>query len=325
MNKQGKLKDTSEKIFFADNANFAELFNKTLFIDKPISPESLSDGDPNISAVFREDDLIQGIQRQHDLVKDLEDGTNLILFILENQSVIDYQMPIRILLCIALELKRQVSRLKMKRKGSDEKLSGDEFTSGFKKTDKVRPAVVLVVYYGEKPWDGPRKLSDMYEAHDDAFSKFFIDFDMHLLDVRHMSEEQLNTFSGEVLGVLGFTKKSSNKEELLKFVSEHDDVFSDLSQEAADMITAVTDMDDVRELFNSSKIEEGGYNMCKALEDLKRDCKAEGRAEGIAEGRAEGEAKGRAEGIEHGIEALASQLRKMGISEEMLTKAVSSL
>jgi hypothetical protein len=51
MNKQGKLKDTSEKIFFADNANFAELFNKTLFIDKPISPDSLSDGDPNISAV----------------------------------------------------------------------------------------------------------------------------------------------------------------------------------------------------------------------------------------------------------------------------------
>jgi hypothetical protein len=165
----------------------------------------------------------------------------------------------------------------------------------------------------------------MYEAHDDAFSKLFIDFDMHLLDVRHMSEEQLNTFSGEVLGVLGFTKKSANKEELLKFVSEHDDVFSDLSQEAADMITAVTDMDDVRELFNSGKTEEGGYNMCKALEDLKRDCKAEGIAEGEAKGRAEGEAKGRAEGIEKGIESIVNQLRKMGVSEEKLTKAVASL
>jgi hypothetical protein len=293
----------------------------------------LSDADTNISAVFRDESAVTGIQRQQDIAKNMSDMTNLILLVLENQSYINYQMPARILECIAINIKNQISRLNMERKGSDEKLSGAEYTSGFKKTDKIKPVIVLVVYYGEKQWDGPTRLSDMYENYDEAFSEFLVDFKMNFLDVRRMSEEQLNTFSGEVLGVLGFTKKSADKDELLKFVSEHDDVFSDLSQEAADMITAVTDMDDVRELIANNRNEEGGCNMCKALEDLKRDCKAEGRVEGEAvgmeKGRAEGEAKGRAEGeaigIGKGIEALASQLRKMGISEEMLTKAVANL
>jgi hypothetical protein len=329
MNKKGKLKDTSEKIFFADNANFAELFNKTLFVKHPISPDSLSDADTNISAIFRDENEITGIQRQQDVSKNLNDGRNLLLLVQENQSLIDYQMPARIFDCAAASIRSQISRLNMERKASAEKLSGDEYTSGFKKTDRIKPMIVLVVYYGEKPWDGPRKLSDMYEKYDEVFSDYLIDFKMNFLDVRRMSDEQLNTFSGEVKGVLGFTKKSADKEELLKFVSENNEVFSDLSQEAADMITAVTNMDDVRKLFDNSRTDEGGYNMCKALEDLKRDCKAEGEAVGIekgrAEGRAEGEAVGIGKGIEKGIEALASQLRKMGISEEMLNKAVANL
>jgi hypothetical protein len=321
MNKNGKLKDTSEKIFFADNANFAELFNKTLFVKHPISPDSLSDADTNISAVFRDESTVTGMQRQQDVVKNMSDIANLFLLVAENQSDINYQMPLRVFEDTALHLRSQVSRLNMERKASAEKLSGAEYTSGFKKTDKIKPLIVLVVYYGEKPWDGPRKLSDMYEKYDEAFSDYMIDFKMNFLDVRRMTDEQLNTFSGEVKGVLGFTKKSADKEELLKFVSENNEVFSDLSQEAADMITAVTNMDDVRELFDNSRTEEGGYNMCKALEDLKRDCLNEGRAEG----RAEGEAKGKAEGKAEGIEALANQLRKMGIPEEMLTKAVANL
>jgi hypothetical protein len=329
MNKSGKLKDTSEKIFFADNANFAELFNKTLFVKHPISPDSLSDADTNISAVFRDESNVTGMQRLQDVVKNMSDIANLFLLALENQSDINYQMPLRVLEGITLHLRSQVSRLNMERKSSSEKLSGAEYTSGFKKTDRIKPMIVLVVYYGEKPWDGPTRLSDMYENYDDAFSDYMIDFKMNFLDVRRMSDEQLNTFSGEVKGVLGFTKKSADKEELLKFVSDNNEVFSDLSQEAADMITAVTNMDDVRELFDNSRTEEGGYNMCKALEDLKRDCKAEGEAKGRAEGEAvgieKGRAEGRAEGIEKGIESIVNQLRKMGVPEEMLNKAVANL
>ena len=56
-------------------------------------------------------------------------------------------------------------QLKIKEKFHREQkdLSGDEFLSGFSKTDKLLSFITLVLYYGTKEWDGPRCLMDMLD------------------------------------------------------------------------------------------------------------------------------------------------------------------
>ncbi|MCI7607150.1 MAG: hypothetical protein MSS69_10425, partial [Spirochaetales bacterium] len=79
----------------------------------------------------------------------------------------------------------------------------------------------------------------------------------------------------------------------------------------------------IAELINI-KIEDGGTNVCKALDDLVKDSKAEGeaigRAEGEAKGREEGKAIGREEGKAIGRENELFALRRDGL----LTKKVAA-
>ena len=52
------------------------------------------------------------------------------------------------------------------------------------------------------------------------------------------------------------------------------------------------------------EIDEREKNMCKAIEELKKDSWIEGKAEGIEEGIEEGKAEGIAEGVERTIFSL---------------------
>lgn len=61
----------------------------------------------------------------------------------------------------------------------DNDLQGDEFLSGFAKDDKLRPVITLTVYFGMKEWDGPRKLSDMFQ-------------DIHQEVIPYVDEHKLN-------------------------------------------------------------------------------------------------------------------------------------
>ena len=65
--------------------------------------------------------------------------------------------------------------------------------------------------------------------------------------------------------------------------------------------------DEARELRHI-KIDEGEGNMCKAIEDLKKDSWIDGKAEGIEEGIE----KGKAEGIVEGVERTIFSLRREG-------------
>jgi hypothetical protein len=61
--------------------------------------------------------------------------------------------------------------------------NADELLSGLSKADRIKPVITLVLYYGEKDWDGPVKLSDMMDVPP-QFKDFFDDRSIHLLCVR---------------------------------------------------------------------------------------------------------------------------------------------
>ena len=65
----------------------------------------------------------------------------------ENQSEIDYSMPIRTMLYDALKYTEQQNNLEL-RKRKD----GTYYHSKLRKDDKVLPVLTLIFYYGDKEW-----------------------------------------------------------------------------------------------------------------------------------------------------------------------------
>ena len=92
-----------------------------------------------------------------------------------------------------------------------------------------------------------------------------------------MSDEDLNKFSTELKQVFKYLKYSSDKEKLSQIVNE-DEVYKHISRRTAVMINTVSG--------TKMKISEGKdeVDMCKAIEDMRK----EEREKGIEEGRNEG-------------------------------------
>ena len=101
-----------------------------------------------------------------------------------------------------------------------------------------------------------------------------------------MSDEDLNKFSTELKQVFKYLKYSSDKEKLSQIVNE-DEVYKHISRRTAVMINTVSG--------TKMKISEGKdeVDMCKAIEDMRK----EEREKGIEEGIEKGIEKGRNEGI----------------------------
>ena len=145
-----------------------------------IQPDQLRELDPTeIAILFNENDTQDRqstkkeiIQKYRDHLKSaaiMEDGeTAYVLLGIENQTDVNYAMPVRNMLYDALQYVRQVSRIadvhrSQKGKAEHKNATGAEFISGFHKNDKLIPVITLVLFFNADEWDGPRSLMDMME------------------------------------------------------------------------------------------------------------------------------------------------------------------
>lgn len=76
------------------------------------------------------------------------------------QDYIDYAMPQRTLFYEACEYDRQKALIKKtvekerKKELNGSSLSSGEYMGRFRKDSRLNPHVTLILYYGQKPWDG---------------------------------------------------------------------------------------------------------------------------------------------------------------------------
>ena len=63
------------------------------------------------------------------------------------------------------------------------KATPDEFLAGLHKDDRLHPIISIVIYYNEKPWDGPKSLKDLVVEMPEEISQVFSDYRMNLLQV----------------------------------------------------------------------------------------------------------------------------------------------
>ena len=322
-------KDSLTKRFMSRPDVVAAAFNCLIYGGRPvIKPEDLREMDTTaIAAPYAEyvEPAAQGakakasIQKYRDVMKEwvcMTDGkVSYVVLGVENQSHIHYAMPVKNMLYDAIQYENQVKDAEEAlRVDDDETHANDrqgEYLSGFGKNDRVKPVITLVVYFGDKQWDGPMSLSDMLTDTDDALKPFVQDYKIHLISPYAVSEELLAYMASELREVMLYIKYKQDGEKLSETV-RRDQRFKALSTETTVMLNVLTN--------SHIEIPKGAktVDMCLALQQIEQ----KGRLEGREQGRLEGREQGRLEGREEGIYRMIDALRKFSLEEDVIRNEI---
>ena len=278
--------DTITKAYIRKNEVFADAFNYLMYDGvQMICPEQLRELDPTeIAILFNEKETedkntvkTETYQKYRDHLKSaaiMEDGeTAYILLGIENQTDVNYAMPVRNMLYDALQYTKQVNVIaeahRTQKKSGYKKVSGAEFISGFYKNDKLFPVITLVIFFNAGMWDGPRSLMDMMEVSNSTVRKYVQNYQIHLIAPDQIDDESLEKFHSSLREVMGCIKYSRDKEKLAAFV--HNNPRMNMEINAARVIEAINHV--------PIKIEEGveTFNMCEAIEEMIQDGREEGQ------------------------------------------------
>lgn len=173
--------DPTLKDYFRDKVHFADFLNGIYFSGQQVLlPEHLSVVDTDMSTVVEGKNGTVSFNRNRDVImKDNQNGI-YVLNAIENQKAIDYTMPVRVFVYDALMYNQQLKQLK-KKKG--------------KKKLKLEPVMTSVIYYGERSWSGPRRLSDMMKIPK-KYKGMINDWDARIIDIKdidvHLFQDEDN-------------------------------------------------------------------------------------------------------------------------------------
>lgn len=199
----------------------------------------------------------------------------------------------------AVAYKKQWNSIKKEHREKGD-LKGAEYISGFSQEDCLHAVVTLVVYFGSEPWNGAKDLHSLIDwtGVPEKMKEAVPNYSIHLLELNKY--ENLNDFKSDLKTVCRFLQSSEDAEKLKTILKEHRDEFEDMAEDTYDLIGAFGNMEPIIKMKKEAKKKDGGYNMCKGMEDwLKQK-----ENEGLELGRSEG------------IRALLETCREFGLSKE---------
>lgn len=281
--------DTCMKEFLQNKDRFADLFNGCCFQGRQIiRAEDLREASENYVIT---DKRLPGKTRQKDteIIRDVKMvlGSGMVLQVLavENQSYIDYAMPVRCMGYDAAEYRRQLKERKQERRllmNSENRpknpaVSMDETLSGILSSDRLHPVYTLCLYSGTEPWDGPRKLSDMmaFDPQNKNLQSLFEEYHLHLFCINE--QHVFDAFHSDLKPLFQAMNCRNNKKKMIELIK--DETYSHLNEDTWDAIAVMTD--------NAAMLQKEEFNMCQALQELMQDERNEGRIEGKIEGKIE--------------------------------------
>ena len=273
--------DTVLKNYWNDKEQFADLFNAVLFEGRQlIKAEDLEDVDTEESTVLENKDYAESIQASRDVIKiqktSSAHGVQFVLLALENQEHIHYAMPMRVMGYDYGTYKKQYDSNAKKYKNADG-LEEDEFLSKMKKTDKFLPVITLVVYYGEKPWDGAKSLYEMLNISDEMI-KYVNDYKMLLVEARENDLQWHNINNKDLFYLLKIVldksiPKNEAKEKAIQYTREN----------KTDKSVVMTVAGATNTKLDYNALEKGDGAMCTLFEEIAKENQLQGKAEGIIE------------------------------------------
>ena len=256
-------KDIVSGDYMADNEHFADAFNYFIYDgEKVIKPENLSAAEAVKTAIVNKLDKIITTKKTRDVIKTLNvkqgDNITYVLLGIENQSEIHYAMAVRNLLYDALNYADQVSETEKELRKTGKKTGDAEFLSGFTKDSRIYPVITLVINWSDKRWDGPRKLSDMFEKTDSRILKFVNDYELKIIDPHDIKDfGKFHTMLGDVLEFIKYQNDDGYFQRALK--KKGKDWELDI-----DSINVINTFTDAKIAITGEK--EGTMKMCRATE-----------------------------------------------------------
>lgn len=318
------------KKYWEDRAHFSDLFNTVFFPGKEVVREKqLRNTDPTVSNRVAGHDGRDFVRRMRDVVMQFHpSGVAMAVLGIENQENVHYAMPLRMLLYDALSYQKQYDKIAGVHKRKND-LTAEEYLSRMKKTDRLYPVISIVIYYGEKPWDGAKSIKEMLYIPEE-FKALVNDYPINLIEVRKSGLDFQNKDNRDMFRLLEIlydqtlTVKECEEQALLYYEKNQVD-----SEVLMSVVAAAQYHTPVKNVWNSLLMKEGeeAASMCRVFDAIYDEGVVEGKMRGRAEGREEGREEGRAEGLRDGQAKQIIRLsRKHKVSESgILDELVEAL
>lgn len=206
--------DIIVKNYWRNKEQFADFFNAVLFDGKQvIKPKELEDLDTEESSVLEHKEYAESIGASRDTVKIRKKstvyGVEFVILGMEGQEHIHYAMPMRVMGYDYAAYQKQYVDNAAKYKTA-KSLTEEEYLSKMKKDDRLVPVITVVVYYGEKPWDGAVSLHGMLHISEEM-KPFVNDYRMHLVEARKNDLKLHNINNRDLFNLLGILLDRNGK------------------------------------------------------------------------------------------------------------------
>lgn len=244
--------DELMKKLFKHKEIFADLFNATIFDGQQlIKPEKLTEINTeniHIEESIQDHNIVNPniTKRYRDLCMRQDDSILQIILGCEDQSEVDYSMPIRTMLYDSLKYTEQQNNLEL-RKRKD----GTYYHSKLRKNEKILPVLTIVFYYGDKEWDAGKCVHDLIKWPEDLDIKSIIpDYKMNLLWAYNI--EEIDKFKSDLQYILYMLKYKEEENDLEQYISENNENLQNMHQDSHN-VAAVLLNQKLPELINSKK------------------------------------------------------------------------
>ena len=281
-NKIQKLKpDTVLKNYWRNNEQFADLFNAVLFDgEQVIKPEELEDADTEESSILEHKEYAESIQASRDNIKiskrSTVHGVEYVLLGNESQQHIHYATPMRVMGYDYGTYKKQYDSNSKKYKTSDG-MNEDEYLSGMKKTDKFIPVITVVIYYGDKVWDGATTLHGMLDIPE-KIVRYVNDYKILLVEARQNDLVLHNMNNVDLFNLLEIIlddrmPKYEAKKRAIQYGEEHQ----------VDKSVVMTVAGATNSKIDYNAFEKGEVTMCSLFDEIAKENEIKGKALGMIE------------------------------------------
>ena len=297
--------------YLSEEQRFADLFNASCFQGKlMVDAGKLRRLVERIQTKVSDEEKRKSIYR--DIRMQLPEGTKFIILTVENQMLVDYEMPWRIMRYDCVEYENQINEIHRKKReefqkqhaNEAKKASNRKLMEKMNEADRLYPVYTICFYHGSEPWTGPRSLKEMMDFGEigESWQNLFSDYRIIFVDAEDPQlAERCRTDLKLLLNVLRLRKDRKRLKELLR-----SEAYAHVEEETAEAIAVMASMPKFLEHMEDYKNEEGGdYSMCQAMDEIIAEAKEEGRAE-MCQAMDEIIAEAKEEGLRQGLRIISA-------------------
>lgn len=271
-----KQKDVILRAYLSDSERYADLWNA--YLGKEMF-EAQEFEVLDTVGIQKEKPSEKGRRIEHDLLKKHKKRGRICFLGVENQERVDYRMVLRSAGYTLETFNRQLKELEMIHL-KDNDMESYEYLSRMKKTDRLYPVIILVLYFGREPWDGTKNLKELLKPGDypEEIRGIVPDYQMNLLEIQRF--EHLERFQTDLYLVFGFLQRRWDKEKLREFIEENKERFQDLREDAYDVIQVYGKVSALKKIKEVCRTKTGGYDMCQAWNEIMKEEREKGQKKG---------------------------------------------